>query len=374
METQYQPFDLAAAQTGGNFNRADHWNSGEMGGPSISTENGMFSMYKDGQRVGVPVPSIDVVLVGQFPEGRKTYRTFWASTYNPRAAATQPDCWSPDGRTPHPSALHPQSANCEGCPKNAKGSGLLGGDSRACAYRKNLAVSVPSMNGEVFTIRASAKAIFAEYNTQYNFGGLFAFDAHIGKLVPQEVVARLSFPMGGNEGFRMSPIGVLQPAQASWMIEAGKRPDVLTNLTRVAGVVVTGEEVAPQAQLAAPAQQPGIVYQAPVQQAPVQQAPAQPVYQAPVQQAPAQPVYQAPVQPVYQAPVQQAPAQPVQQAPVQPAVIPPVPYQPALPISAVPSPTPQAPVLPAGSVGANAQTRLQQAFSMGPGSISTEFN
>jgi len=399
MTFAFQPFNPAAAQVGsGAFNRADLWDSGDSGGPSISTENGMFSCYKDGQKVGNSVPAINVVVVGQFPEGRRTYRTFWAARYNPKATPTPPDCWSPDGKHPSPSAKAPQAQACEGCPKNVKGSGDLGGDSRACAFRKNLSVVVPEMGDTVFTLRASAKAIFSEFNNSRNCGGLFAYDAQLGKLVPQEVVATLSFPFGSTEGFRFSPVGTLNPAQAKWMIEAGRRPEVVAAVQRIASADLPSNAAlpAPNAAPALPAYTAPIagveapvapVYQAPVQQAPVYQAPVQqaPVYQAPVQQAP---VYQAPVQqpPVYQAPV--APMQPLPweapQAPVQQQVapqpvaaeqaapeLPPVPRQAAVPVDSVPVPAPQ--VAPPAPAGASHNSRLMAAFNTGPGAIDGSF-
>jgi hypothetical protein len=67
--------------------------------------------------------------------------------------ARPPDCWSPDGRKPHPSVEEPQSVTCELCPKSAKGSRVVDGkEVVACGKYRNLAV-IPAKSPDFPALR-----------------------------------------------------------------------------------------------------------------------------------------------------------------------------------------------------------------------------
>lgn len=87
-------------------------------------------------------------------------RTFYAGEYKEGVEAA-PTCFSPDGKTPDTSVKKPQSANCQTCPQNVKGSGQ--GESRACRYSQRFAVVLEGdIEGAVYRIQLPAKSLFGK--------------------------------------------------------------------------------------------------------------------------------------------------------------------------------------------------------------------
>lgn len=86
-------------------------------------------------------------------------RTFYAQAYDPRADATAPDCWSPDGRMPDASIEKPQHTSCDSCPQNIEGSGQ--GKTKACRFSRRIAVVLASdIGGDVYQMELKSKSFF----------------------------------------------------------------------------------------------------------------------------------------------------------------------------------------------------------------------
>lgn len=130
-----------------------------MGGGSgkrISIRGGVFRMIVGGKEVAQNDDrAMNVVIV---KAAEKTSRSYYAGTYVEGQNAV-PDCWSNDGVTPDAKSKNRQSANCQNCPQNIKGSGQ--GDSRACRFSHRLAVVLEgNMDGDVYQLTLPAQSIF----------------------------------------------------------------------------------------------------------------------------------------------------------------------------------------------------------------------
>ena len=125
-------------------------------GKRVSIKGGVFRLMVDGQQVAaIEERFLDVVIVNA---AAKISRTFYVNAYDPESPAA-PDCWSPDGERPDPTAATPQSDRCATCPQNAKGSGK--GDSRACRFNQRLAVVLANdVDGDVMQLQLPAASIF----------------------------------------------------------------------------------------------------------------------------------------------------------------------------------------------------------------------
>lgn len=87
-------------------------------------------------------------------------RTFYTGTYQ-EGVESSPACWSGDGKAPDASVKEPQSANCQTCKQNIKGSGQ--GDSRACRFSQRFAVVLEGdIGGAVYRLQLPAKSLFGK--------------------------------------------------------------------------------------------------------------------------------------------------------------------------------------------------------------------
>lgn len=130
-----------------------------MGGGSgkrIAIRGGVFRMIVGGKEVAQNEDrAMNIVIV---KAAEKTSRSFYAGTYVEGQNAA-PDCWSNDGITPDAKVKNRQSASCQNCPQNIKGSGQ--GDSRACRFSHRLAVVLEgNMDGDVYQLSLPAQSIF----------------------------------------------------------------------------------------------------------------------------------------------------------------------------------------------------------------------
>lgn len=86
-------------------------------------------------------------------------RTYFAGEYTPDEVVS-PSCWSSDTKTP--STQVPvesrQSASCDTCPMNIKGSGQ--GDSRACRFNQKLAIALEDDLETVLGLQLPAASLF----------------------------------------------------------------------------------------------------------------------------------------------------------------------------------------------------------------------
>ena len=264
--------------------------------PRISLKQSRFRMIVGGEEVAVlPTFDLDVVVIHANPAASKT---FYAKQWNGSDDREQPDCFSNDGIRPHTDAKAPQCATCAQCPHSAWGSKInpqTGGQGKACADSKRVAVVAPSVlaTGDLFQLSIPPAS-------------LKEWAAYIGQLqqvnppVPYfAIVTKLAFDTNVSyPKLLFTPVRYLTAEEFAIASERFSSEE--------AGVVAALDNgpVAPAPVQAAPVAGPTIAGNNPMaQQAPVQQAPVQ---QAPVQQAPATTGWGG-------APAQQAPAQ--EQAP-----------------------------------------------------------
>lgn len=122
----------------------------------ISIRGSVFRLMVAGEEIAKNENrAMNVVIVNG---GRDIARQFYAGKYVAGETAA-PDCWSNDGKAPDASLESPQSATCEGCPQNIKGSGQ--GDSRACRFQQRLAVVLADdIKGDVYQLTLPSTSIF----------------------------------------------------------------------------------------------------------------------------------------------------------------------------------------------------------------------
>lgn len=145
---------VLAQSLGGGMAQSD-----EGGYPVISIKGGRFRIKMDGEEKVLDSTKLEVVIVGANPAVTKQwYKDKWTPDSEPSA----PNCYSLDGKAPHPEASEPQHDLCASCPKNAWGSATnaQGNPIKACSDEKRLAV-VPTnkIDGPVYLLRVTPAAL-----------------------------------------------------------------------------------------------------------------------------------------------------------------------------------------------------------------------
>ena len=126
----------------------------------ITMAKGVFRRNVNGKEAGkVKDGFINVIIINALP---KVSRQFYATTYDPDAAPTLPDCWSNLGDVPDPKATNAQSNSCATCPQNIDGSGT-NGKGRACRYNRRVALLLENdMSGDIYQFNIPAKSLFGK--------------------------------------------------------------------------------------------------------------------------------------------------------------------------------------------------------------------
>jgi hypothetical protein len=126
----------------------------------ITMAKGVFRRNVNGKEAGkVKDGFINVIIINALP---KVSRQFYATTYDPDAAPTLPDCWSNLGDVPDPKAANAQSNSCAACPQNIDGSGT-NGKGRACRYNRRVALLLENdMSGDIYQFNIPAKSLFGK--------------------------------------------------------------------------------------------------------------------------------------------------------------------------------------------------------------------
>jgi hypothetical protein len=157
----------------------------------ITMAKGVFRRIVNGKEAGkIKGGSMNVIVVNALP---KVSRQFYASSFDPDAAPTLPDCWSNLGDVPDPKAANAQAANCASCPQNIDGSGT-GGKGRACRFNRRVAVLLEGdMSGDVYQFNIPAKSLFGK-----GVGNTHPFESYI-KFLPangesiDRIITQISF-------------------------------------------------------------------------------------------------------------------------------------------------------------------------------------
>jgi hypothetical protein len=126
----------------------------------ITMSKGVFRRIVNGKEAGkVKDGFINAIIINALP---KVSRQFYASTYDPDAPPTLPDCWSNLGDVPDAKAANPQSNSCTACPQNIDGSGT-NGKGRACRYNRRVALLLENdMSGDIYQFNIPAKSLFGK--------------------------------------------------------------------------------------------------------------------------------------------------------------------------------------------------------------------
>lgn len=125
----------------------------------ISIKGGVFRMLVAGKEIAQNTDrAMNVVIVNA---AEKNSRSYYAGAYDGNAKTTLPTCWSDDSERPSKQVKDPQSANCQTCSQNIKGSGQ--GESRACRYSRRLAVALANdIGGDVYALSLPAASVFGD--------------------------------------------------------------------------------------------------------------------------------------------------------------------------------------------------------------------
>jgi hypothetical protein len=157
----------------------------------ITMAKGVFRRIVNGKEAGrVKDGFLNAIIINALP---KVSRQFYASSYDPDAAPTLPDCWSNLGDVPDAKASNPQGASCATCPQNIEGSGA-NGKGRACRFNRRIAVVLENdMSGDVYQFSIPAKSLFGK-----GVGNTHPFESYI-KFLPangesiDRIVTQISF-------------------------------------------------------------------------------------------------------------------------------------------------------------------------------------
>jgi len=167
--------------------------AGRSGVKRIVPKNGIFRLVVGGEEMGKVKGDLNVVIVNAAP---KVGRIFYAKSWSPDAEPTSPDCFSNDGKAPDAKAENPQSANCDDCPNNIKGSGQ--GNSKACRYSRRIAVLLEqdfgtNLEGEVYQLNLASKSLFGDGGDgTYTFENYTKYLSSNGKSI-DFMVSQVSF-------------------------------------------------------------------------------------------------------------------------------------------------------------------------------------
>ena len=138
--------------------------AGKSGVKRIVPKNGIFRKMVGSEEMGKIKGSLDAIIVNAAPH---VGRIFYAKQWTPESEPTAPDCFSNDGQAPDAGSSNPQSARCDTCAQNVKGSGM--GNSKACRYSQRIAVTLvedfgTSLEGEVYQMNLASKSLFGDVN------------------------------------------------------------------------------------------------------------------------------------------------------------------------------------------------------------------
>jgi hypothetical protein len=167
--------------------------AGRSGVKRIVPKNGIFRLVVGGEEMGKVKGDLSVVIVNAAP---KVGRIFYAKAWSADAEPTSPDCFSNDGKVPDAKAENPQSANCDDCPNNIKGSGQ--GNSKACRYSRRIAVLLEqdfgtNLEGEVYQLNLASKSLFGDGGDgTYTFENYTKYLSSNGKSI-DFMVSQVSF-------------------------------------------------------------------------------------------------------------------------------------------------------------------------------------
>ena len=202
--------------------------AGRVGVKRIVPKNGIFRKMVGGEEMGKVKGNLNAIIVNAAP---KVGRIFYVKQWTPDSEPTAPDCFSNDGKAPDTGSANPQSATCDSCAKNIKGSGQ--GNSKACRYSQRIAMVLEedfgtSLEGEVYQLNLASKSLFGEGagDNTYTFGDYTKYLANNGKSLDY-VVTTLSFNENNdNQSVLFSPARFINKGEYAVTSEVASKPEV----------------------------------------------------------------------------------------------------------------------------------------------------
>lgn len=190
----------------------------------ITMAKGVFRRIVNGKEAGrVKDGFLNAIIINALP---KVSRQFYASSYDPDAAPTLPDCWSNLGDVPDAKASNPQGASCATCPQNIEGSGT-NGKGRACRFNRRIAVVLENdMSGDIYQFSIPAKSLFGK-----GVGNTHPFESYI-KFLPangesiDRIVTQISFDENETaDVLKFTPVRHLTEEEIDIVEAAQQSPD-----------------------------------------------------------------------------------------------------------------------------------------------------
>ena len=190
----------------------------------ITMAKGVFRRIVNGKEAGrVKDGFLNAIIINALP---KVSRQFYASSYDPDAAPTLPDCWSNLGDVPDAKASNPQGASCATCPQNIEGSGA-NGKGRACRFNRRIAVVLENdMSGDIYQFSIPAKSLFGK-----GVGNTHPFESYI-KFLPangesiDRIVTQISFDENETaDVLKFTPVRHLTEEEIDIVEAAQQSPD-----------------------------------------------------------------------------------------------------------------------------------------------------
>ena len=219
----------------------------------ITISKGKFRRIVDGGVMGANPGPLHVIVVNALP---KVSRDFYATSYDPSATPTLPDCWSDLGDVPSPTAPNVQNDSCAACPQNIDGSGP-NGKGRACRFHRRLAVMLEGdESGELYSIQLASKSMFGK-----GTGNSHPFESYLKFLTSNNVsIDRIVTEIAFDDSFeedvvRFTPLRHLTDAAVDAVSEAQASP-IADRIVRLTVAQQDGVTELPKAAKPAPAPTP----------------------------------------------------------------------------------------------------------------------
>ena len=215
---------------------------GNTGTKRIVPKNGIFRKEIGGKEMGKVKGDLNVVIVNSSP---KVGRIFYAKQWTPDAEPTAPDCFSNDGQAPDAGAENPQSARCDTCQQNIKGSGM--GNSKACRYSRRIAVLLEddfgtALEGEVYQMNLASKSLFGESPAEntHTFENYIKYLGNNGKSLDW-YITRMSFNENNdNQSLLFTPVEHIKRNHYDVITKVGNTPAVQKMVTMTPYQAQTG--------------------------------------------------------------------------------------------------------------------------------------
>lgn len=201
-----------------------------MGGTSkrISIRGKVFRLVVGGEEIAKRQDSLDVIVVHV---AKDVSRTYYANSYDPKAEAVPPTCWSADSKTPHPSVENPIHTDCNNCPMNVKGSGS--GQNRACRFKRRLAVVLADdINAGVHMLELPATSLFGKGDVGHMpYEQYFKYVSTQGHSIDR-LVTRMSFDEDSDQPkLFFAPIGFVTRDVIPKLVEYSASPEAKMAVT-----------------------------------------------------------------------------------------------------------------------------------------------